>query len=182
VATGDKFLFYVAAGFQSIDTCMKHSNALQAWSLEWFLPKAVLVQILQTCPRWAPPEVELFHPTYSWKRYGSTIEHLSKPTIQDPTWGGLWWNSESIPWGAMWSELPWLLQFKGPKWVFGPKLHSLDHLILEMKSVVDRGGKPLDSLAYSCGTEDFIGKASMLRRRQSVQWQWPAKSQQFNGT
>lgn len=74
-------------------------NALQAWSLDWFLPKAVLVQILQTCPRWAPPEVELFHPTYSWKRYGSTIEHLSKPTIQDPTWGGLWWNSESITWG-----------------------------------------------------------------------------------
>ena len=29
-------------------------NALQAWSLDWFLPKAVLVQILQTCTRWAP--------------------------------------------------------------------------------------------------------------------------------
>ena len=67
----------------------------------------------------------------------------------------------------------------------GPLAQScilLTNLILEMKCVVDRGGKPLDSLAYSCGAEDFIGQAIMLRRRQSVQWQWPAKSEWFSCT
>ena len=61
------------------------------------------------------------------------------------------------------------LQIERPLWVFRPKLHCFDHLILEIKSVVDRGGHPLNPLAYSCAmAEDFIGRASMLSRRASA--------------
>lgn len=53
-----------------------------------------------------------------------------------------------------------------PLFAFRPKLHYFHHLVIEMQSVLNAGGLPLNPLAHSCAmAEDFIGRASLLSRR-----------------
>lgn len=53
-----------------------------------------------------------------------------------------------------------------PLWGFRPKIHYYHHILVEMQTVLNRSGKPLNPLAYSCAmAEDFIGRAAMLSRR-----------------
>ena len=54
-------------------------------------------------------------------------------------------------------------------WVFKPKIHYFHHLMLDMKSNIINGNKPINCLAFSCSqAEDFIGRTSLLSRRVSA--------------
>lgn len=57
-----------------------------------------------------------------------------------------------------------------PLWVFKPKLHYYHHILVNMRSVLQQGGEPINPLAYSCSVaEDFIGRASRISRRVAAQ-------------
>lgn len=66
------------------------------------------------------------------------------------------------------------LELERPLFVYKPKIHYFHHILIDLQCVLQRGGKPLNPLAYSCAmAEDFIGRASLLSRRVSpVTTQW----------
>ena len=57
-----------------------------------------------------------------------------------------------------------------PLFVFKPKSHYFQHILIEMELVIEKGGCPVNPPAFSCSVaEDFIGRASRFSRRVASQ-------------
>ena len=58
------------------------------------------------------------------------------------------------------------LKLARPLFIFRPKIHYLEHIIIDLEDAMKKNVPAFNPLSYSCSTaEDFIGRACLLSRR-----------------
>lgn len=161
----DNMLLYIGASCQALGDCMR--CLYNADFLRW-LGWNVSQRLVGVDNLWGDPCLFLFSPPITSCNVKSIFPILS--ATQERSLATRAVDSGSYFLKSYLKMASMALLNQQPLFVFKPKLHYFHHILIEMKLVIEKGGCPVNPLAFSCSVAEYlIGRASRFSRRVASQ-------------